>query len=376
MTIQRTLAFLVALQMLSFSGCAMFGDKSEKSPAKLREALEVPPDLARPASDDLSAVPPSGAAAYSDYTDKAPEAKSVTPGAKTVTGVSVPENAKVTAAAPASDKVHLERDGIHRWLVVQDAPDRVTDHVRNLLVSRNLELDVDDPKSGIFETKWKDRKINLGTNALTKFLSSLQSTGLRDKFRIRIEPGRAAGTTEVYVSHLGLEEIVVGSDVGRPESAWRPRATDLQAEADMLSTLMKSFGMSEQEVKDQAGKVATGSAIKVKDGLLLQKQDMDQAWRRVGQALDRSGFSIEDRDHDRGVYYVYDRSSASTAKKNTLFGGWLSIGESAESDEDRFQIVLKAEDDGIGLKLLNVKGERTEAKNGQRLLEYLLLQLQ
>jgi outer membrane protein assembly factor BamC len=370
MTIQRTYIFLVALQVLSFSGCTLFGDKPEKSPEKVRAALEVPPDLARPASDDLSAVPPGGAAAYSDYSDK-------TPAAKAVTGTSAPENAKATAAVPVTNNVRLERDGIHRWLVVQEAPDRVIEHVRSYLTSRSLKLAVDDRKSGIFETEWQERKIKIGANVLTKMLSTMQSTGLRDKFRIRIEPGREAGTSEVYVSHLGLEEVVTKDNYRDPVSTvWQPRAADLEAEAEMLSAIMKSFGKSQQETTDKAGMVATGSAVKVEDGLLLQTQDMDQAWRRVGQALDRSGFSIEDRDRDRGIYYIYDRAAAGTEKKNTFFGGVLSIGERAETHEDRFQVVLKAADAGIGLKLLDVKGERTEAKNGERLLEYLQQQLQ
>jgi len=367
MTIQRTSTFLAILLMLGLSGCASFGDKPENSPAKLREALEVPPDLARPASDDLATVPSSGAAAYSDYTAK-------TPTANTVAAVPVPANNKATPAVPASNSVRLERDGTQRWLVVQDAPDRVMERVRSHLASRKMELAVDDAKSGLFETEWKERKINLGTNVVTRMLSSMRSTGLRDKFRIRIEPGRAAGTSEVYVSHQGLEEIVTGNNISGPSSIWQPRAPDLQAEAELLSALMTSFGMSEQAAKDQVVKVATGSALKVKDGLLLQQQDMDQAWRRVGQALDRSGFTIEDRDRGSGVYYVYNRSGA--AKKSGLFGGWLSIGEITEAYEDRFQIVLKAAEGGTGMKILNVKGERTESKNAERLLEYLQQQLQ
>lgn len=369
MTIQRTSAFLVTLLVLGLSGCALFGDKPENSPVRLRETLEVPPDLARPASDDLAAVPPGGAAAYSDYSAK-------TPAAKTVAGASAPAaNGKATPAVPASNSVRLERDGIQRWLVVQDTQDRVMERVRSHLASRNLALAIDDPKSGVFETEWKERKINLGTNALTRMLSSLQSTGLRDKFRFRIEPGRVAGTSEVYVSHLGLEEVLTGSNISGPSSTWQPRATDLQAEAEQLSALMTTFGLNENEAKAQVGKVATGSARKVKDGLVLQQQDMDTAWRRVGQALDRSGFAIEDRDRDRGVYYVYD-PSAGAGKKNSLFGGWLSFGERAEVIEDRFQVVLKAAEGGIGMQVLNVKGERTESKNGERLLEYLLQQLQ
>lgn len=362
---QRSSAFLATLLMLSLSGCSLFGDKPENSPAKLREALEVPPDLARPASDDLAAVPPGGAAAYSDYAVKTPAA----------VGASAPANGKPAPAVPASINVRLERDGVQRWLVVQDTPDRVMERVRSHLASRNMALAVDDPKSGIFETEWKERKINLGTNALTRMLSSLQSTGLRDKFRIRIEPGRVAGTSEVYVSHQGLEEVLTGN-VSGSASTWQPRATDLQAEAEQLSALMTSFGLSEQQAKDQIGVAAAGNAIKVKDGLLLQRQEMDQAWRRVGQALDRSGFAIEDRDRDRGVYYVYDRAAAGASKKSGLFGGWLSFGERPEVLEERFQVALQAAEGGIGVKVLNVKGERTESKNGVRLLEYLQQQLQ
>ncbi len=369
MTIQRTFVFLAALLVFSVSGCGMFGDKPEKSPAKLRAALEIPPDLARPAGDDLATVPPGGAAAYSDYTARTPAAED-TPAGETASA-----NGKAAADAPASNSVRLERDGSQRWLVVQEAPDRVMERVRRHIAGRNLELAVDNPKSGIFETEWKERKINLGTNILTRMLSSLQSTGLRDKFRIRVEPGRVAGNSEVYVSHLGLEEVLTG-DISGPSSAWQPRATDLQAEAEFLSALMTSFGMSEQAAKDQLGQAPTGSVVKTKDGLLLQQLDMDQAWRRVGQALDRSGFAIEDRDRGRGAYYVYDRSAAGEAKKGTLFGGWLSIGERAEVFEDRFQVVLTAAEGGIGMKVLNVKGERTESRNGERLLEYLQQQLQ
>jgi len=368
MTIQRTSVFLATLLMLSLSGCNMFGGKPESSPAAQRAALEIPPDLARPAGDDLAAVPPSGAAAYSDYTTK-------TPAAKPAAATAEPANGAATTTVPTSSNVRLERDGSQRWLVVQQAPDQVMERVRGHLASRNLKLAIDDPKSGIFETEWEKRKVKLGTNVLTRAFASLHSTGLRDKFRIRIEPGREAGTSEVYVSHLGLEEVLTGNIDSGPSSTWQPRATDLQAEAEFLSALMTSFGVSEQAAKDQVGTAATGSAIKAKDGLLLQQQDMDQAWRRVGQALDRSAFAIEDRDRGRGVYYVYDRSSAGAAKNKTLFGGWLTLGENTEVIEERFQVVLTAAEGGIGLKVLNVKGERTESKNGERLLEYLQQQL-
>jgi outer membrane protein assembly factor BamC len=366
----------VLLLVVGATGCSLFGEKQE-SPAKIRETLEVPPDLARPQSGDLATGLPSGAAVYSTYSGKPADTSKA---AETPT----PEGAAATTPATATKPetktgVKLERDGAQRWLVVQDTPDHVAIRVRRYLASQNMKLAVDDPKAGVFETEWQDRKTDLGGNVLTRMLSSMQSTGLRDKYRIRIEAGQAAGTSEIYVSHQGLEEALTsaaGGVGGGPESAWQPRATDLHAEAQMLSGIMTALGLSEQEAKEQVGKVATGGGVvKDKDNLLLPLQDLDQAWRRVGQALDRSSFVIEDRDRHLGIYYVYDKSNAG-AKRNSLFGGWLILGESTEVFEDRFQVVLKTVEGGTNLQVLDVKGKRTESKNGEQLFVYLQKQLQ
>jgi outer membrane protein assembly factor BamC len=252
--------------------------------------------------------------------------------------------------------------------------------VRRYLLSQNMKLAVDDPKAGIFETEWQERKADRGSNALTRMLSSLQSTGLRDKYRIRIEVGRVDGTSEVYVSHQGLEEVstsAAGGVGGGPESTWQPRATDVQAEAEMLAGIMTALGLSTQQAQAEVGKTAASEgAVKTKDSLLLPHQNMDQAWRRVGQLLDRSNFVIEDRDRHLGTYYVLDRSAAGAAKQSGLFGGWLKFGENTETVEDRLQVVLKTVEGGTSVQVLNVKGERTDSKNGERLLDYLQKQLQ
>jgi outer membrane protein assembly factor BamC len=369
-------SMLLLLSVVGVSGCSLFGDKQE-SPTKLREILDLPPDLARPQSADLTTGLPTGTAIFSTYSGKAPETGKA-PEAAPAQGVAMA--APASAAAPASPAgIKLERDGALRWLVVQDTPDQVAARVRRYLASQNLKLAVDDPKSGLFETAWAERKVNLGESAFSRILSSMQSTGLRDKYRIRIEAGRVAGSSEVYVSHQGQEEVLTsaaGGVGGGPESGWQPRATDVQAESQMLAGIMTALGASEQAAKEQVGKVATGSgAVKDKDSLLLPLQDMDQAWRRVGQALDRSSFVIEDRDRHLGIYYVYDKSNAG-AKRNSLFGGLLILGENTEVYEDRFQVVLKAVEGGTSLQVLDVKGQRTESKNGEQLFVYLQKQLQ
>ena len=37
---------------------------------------------------------------------------------------------------------------------------------------------------------------------------------------------------------------------------------------------------------------------------LSVQDDLDRAWRRVGLSLDRIGFTVEDRDRSKGIYYV------------------------------------------------------------------------
>jgi outer membrane protein assembly factor BamC len=369
----------VLLLVVGATGCSLFGEKDkQESPAKIRETLEVPPDLARPQSGDLATGLPSNAAVYSTYSAKATDTNKV---AETPAPASAATLTPVSEAKPENKTgVKLERDGAQRWLVVQDTPDHVAARVRRYLASQNLKLAIDDPKSGIFETEWENRKVNLGTSAFSRILSAMQSTGLRDKYRIRIEAGREAGTSEVYVSQQGLEEVLTnaaGGVGGGPESAWQPRATDVQAETQMLAGIMTALGASEQQAKDQLGNAVAGvGATKTKDSLLLPQQDLDQAWRRVGQALDRSNFVIEDRDRHLGIYYVFDRSAAGAAKQGSLLGGWLKFGENSEAIEDRFQVVLKAVEGGTNVKVLNVKGEKTDSKNGAQLIDYLQKQLQ
>ena len=40
------------------------------------------------------------------------------------------------------------------------------------------------------------------------------------------------------------------------------------------------------------------------NGVLTLDEPFDRAWRRVGLALDRVGFTVEDRDRAKGLYYV------------------------------------------------------------------------
>ncbi|MDH4134168.1 MAG: outer membrane protein assembly factor BamC, partial [Gammaproteobacteria bacterium] len=214
------------IAVLVLAGCASGG----QSDIRLRETLEVPPDLARPAGDDPATA--SGTAVFSDYVAK------MQAGAKNGNG-----------SGNAMPGVTLERDGALRWLVVQDSPANVLAAVRGYFQRNNTKLAVENAQGGVIETDWNERKVVLGEGGLYKFLGSMHSSGIRDKFRVRVEPGRKPGTTEVYVTYYGLEQIVTGN-ASSSSVSWQPRAADPAMEADLLARLMTQFGINEKSAKD------------------------------------------------------------------------------------------------------------------------------
>ncbi len=385
MTIQRTVTFFCALLVLSSGGCALFGDKQEKSPAKVRAALEVPPDLARPASDDMATVPSGGAAAYSDYVAKpsTPAGNAVPASTSGKTAVTPSTTAK--AAETASGNVRLERDGAQRWLVLQDSTEHVWAKAQEYFLRNNIKLTTYSPRTGLLETDWIDRPVKF-SGALSKFFASASSTGLRDKFRVRVERGRVPGTTEVYVSHQGLsEEVAVATGVTVMQTVWQPRPADTEMEAEFLAKMLTHFGMDEQLAKGEVAVADAERAQLAKDELILHQNDLDAAWRRVGQALDRAGVITEDRDRSAGIFYVQYVDSSQKGKRQGILS-WLSADsnspavslESKDGDvvsTDRFQIRLTTTAPGISVKVFNVNGEPEESRTGRHLLDMLYQQL-
>jgi outer membrane protein assembly factor BamC len=375
MTIQRIPVFLAALLIFNLGGCALFGDKPENSPAKLREALEVPPDLARPAGDDLAAVPSSGVAALSDYTAKNPATSAGSAGPASTTG---------KPAAPASGGARLERDGAQRWLVVQDTAEHVFVKARDYFLRDKTSLTTDNPTTGVLETDWIDRPVKF-TGTFSKILASLQSTGLRDKFRVRVEAGRVPGTAELYVSHQGLVEVVASEGGDRvTRTVWQPAPADPEVAAEMLGKIQAHFGGDSQQPKGQTATAETDRAQQVKGEVVLPQDDMDAAWRRVGQALDRAGVITEDRDRSAGIFYVRYVDSSQANKRQGVFS-WLlgdpdkvSAAPDAAKGEvlsDRFQVRLKTTPAGTSVNVFNVKGEPDKTSAGGQLLGVLQQQL-
>lgn len=306
--------FLIAA--LATSGCGYLETKKiDYKSAGKAPTLEVPPDLTAPTGDNRYAIPDtqgSGTATLSAYDQE----RRTTP-------------ANAQTLLPQQDKARIERAGSQRWLVVQATPQQVWPVIKDFWQETGFIVNLESPETGVMETDWAENRAKLPQDIIRstigKVFDSLYSTAERDKFRTRIEKGVEPGTTEIYISHRGMYEIYVTE--GKDQTRWQPRPAEPELEAEMLRRLMVRLGVEEQRAKTllAADKPADRARLaRAADGAgaLTIQESFDRAWRRVGLALDRVGFTVEDRDRSQGMYYVrYIDPEASVKKKDDK--GWL-----------------------------------------------------
>jgi outer membrane protein assembly factor BamC len=336
----------------------------------------VPPDLTQPGRDDRYAVPdvsPKGSATFSAYSGER-----ASQGAHVTTGQEV---------LPKVDKMRIERAGSQRWLVVTGAPDKIWPGLKEFWQDLGFIVNIEMPEAGIMETDWAENRAKLPQDVIRgtigKVLDSLYSTPERDKFRTRIEKGSQPDTTEIYISHRGMYEIYTTE--GRSETRWQPRPADPELEAEMLRRLMVRLGVEETRAKamvadttgDERAKLLPESA----GGGLQVQEPFDRGWRRVGLALDRVGFTVEDRDRSQGVYFVRYVDPEIDAKKKGDDEGFLSKlafwrdSKVDPSKSPKFRIHVKAVGDTSVVQVLTAEGGVNQSETGKKILRLLHEQL-
>ncbi len=374
------------LKLLGIMGCAMatlalVSCKSIEIPNKKIDyktstqlpPLEIPPDLTRPSADDRFVVPdvnPKSSATYSAYS------KERTGGAQVVSSTVLPQQANA----------HIERAGTQRWLVVKGTPDQLWPVIKEFWQESGFVINLDEPDAGVMETDWAENRANVPDNGIRGFLGkaldSLYSTAERDKYRTRLERSSEPGMTEIYISHRGMEEVYSSAD--KDQTRWQPRPPDPELEAEMLRRLMVRFGV--QEDRAQAQLTASISAPQAKllkgqdgAGTLSLDDQFDRAWRRVGLALDRVGFTVEDRDRSKGIYFVryIDPGVDNKAAESK---GWLSKlkfwgSDDAKNKNEQYRIVVKDVTSGAEVSVLNKDGVREKSETASRILSLLYDQL-
>jgi outer membrane protein assembly factor BamC len=328
--------------------------------AKTR-ALEVPPDLSQLSRESRyqlqgGVVSASGSGA--------PVAAAAAGGASTV-------------ALASQGAVRVERAGQHRWLVVKMTPEQLWPRLRGFWEQRGFTLETDDAAAGVMETTWAENRAKLPQDivrrTLGRVIDGLYDSGERDRFRTRIE--RTEAGVEVYISHRGVVEEY--TDQRRESTAWRVRPADPQLEAEMLSRLMLSLGEAEAparaavagapEQPARARLLAGASALEV-------DEPFDRTWRRVGLALDRGGFTVEDRDRAAGLYYVRYVDPKSAGKEEPGFWSRL-MGETNTQAPVRYRVAVKTTDGKTTVSVLTSAGAADNGENSKRIASQLATEL-
>ncbi|MDO8314360.1 MAG: outer membrane protein assembly factor BamC, partial [Rugosibacter sp.] len=368
-----SLLLLLVSVMAGCSGPLIETKKIEyKSAGKAKlPSLEIPPDLTQPSRDERYIVPDvagsKGPATYSAYVNERGEARAE----------------PSTDVLPQVDKMRIERAGTQRWLVVSGSPEKLWPVVKEFWQEIGLLVNVELPEAGIMETDWAENRAKLPQDfirsTLGKVFDDVYSTAERDKYRVRLEKGAEPDTTEIYISHRGMIELYISE--GKTETRWQPRPADPELEAEMLRRLMVRLGVQEARAKtlisaEQAPERAKLSRAADGSGALVLEEPFDRAWRRVGLALDRIGFTVEDRDRSQGLYYVrYVDPEADSRKKDEP--GLLSkmmFWKSHDADKDKpvqaaqYRIQVKREGDTNLVQLLTREGGVDSSATSKRII--------
>ena len=274
-----------------------------------------------------------------------------------------------------SSGIRMERQGNQRWLVIKQPTDAIWNTLRKFWVDTGFVLATDNKPLGIMETEWAENRAKIPMDGLRKLfggmIDSIYSTSERDKFRTRIEVN-AQGETEVYVSHRGVIEVYTEERSG--QTIWQPRPTDPELETEFLRRIMLSLGSTEPQAKAavEAATPAALSTLVTQEGVqvLAIAENLDRAWRRVGLALDRSGFTVEDRDRSKGVYQVRYVPVPDPKNEPGFFKKLFTSKK--ESQPQKFQVVVQSSQGGAVVSVRDAGGAPDQTDSATGILKVLL----
>lgn len=368
------------LALVALAGCStvnQFLGKEDaidyKSARASRPSLAVPPDLTQVPANSRYQVPEGagGSASYSEY---------ATQQARRQASASDPAN---SAVLPQRSDMRIGRAGDARWLVVKMPADEVYKQALEFWTSQGFSIRSQNPQAGLIETDWAENRANIPQDILRrtigKIFDQVWDSGERQQFRTRLERS-ADGTIEVFFSHQHMVEQVVSES----QVKWVPGRPDPGLDAAMLSRFMVFLGAEEDLARSElaqaqasdttaqpAAQVVTGSGAA---GSLEIAESFDRAWRRVGLALDRGNFTVEDRDRAAGEYFVrYVDIDAQQQERPGFFSRMFGRGE--PEAQPQYRVALADVGGATRVTVLNGSGQPDDSATAKRILDVLLQQL-
>ena len=284
--------------------------------------------------------------------------------------------------------MRIARDGERRWLVVEKPAPELYPQVKDFWQENGFLLVVDSPSTGIMETDWAENRAKIAQDwirsTLGAAIDSIYDTGERDKYKTRLEVSKP-GETEIYITHRGAVEKCVtdATTTACNYTIWTPRPNDPELEAVFLARLMERLGMTQEQAKALLATPVGPKTPKAKfvqednnKGYIELSTGFDRSWRDIGLALDRSNFTVEDRNRSEGVYFVRYINTKDVGDSKGFFSNLFSSKDDSKLQAKKYQVIVKSTGENstnIYVQDANGKPENTPA--GFQLLTLLTDQL-
>lgn len=280
--------------------------------------------------------------------------------------------------------MHVERDGDRRWLVVDGrTPEEVWPLLQEFWQQNGFSLTTDSAATGIMTTDWAENRANIPDDwfrrTIGRVIDFAYSSGTRDRFRTLVTRG-PDGQTDISITHSAMEEVEIGQD--KTSTRWVERPRDPALEAVFLSKLMQKLGLTDAQSKQlltdaHPSTVAAQIDSNAGNATLNLPESFDRAWLRVGLALDRTNFTVDGRDREKGVYHVRYADSMQELKGEGLFGKLFYSPEKAKKQATpEFVVAVRQVSDTLTqVAVLDAHGQVDTSADAQRIVSALHAQL-
>jgi outer membrane protein assembly factor BamC len=262
--------------------------------------------------------------------------------------------------------------------------------VRKFWTNLGFVLAVEQPTLGIMETDWAENRIGLPSTVLEGMIGKVADVFFnsykREKFRTRLEVGAEPGTVDIYISYRGAEQVPTTLIDNRSPAGfvWAVMPPNPGLEAEMLGRVMLTFGAPAPAVASavQASLAPAGpdrARLEREAGgayQLIVDDGFDRAWRRVGLALDRVGFTVVDRDRSKGTYFVrYSNPEIDGAKKEKGLLDKLQFWKSDVEKVEQYRINVADASPRSLVTVQDQNGASDKSATGEKILALLRDQL-
>lgn len=326
------------------AGCGMLGFGRSDSAAVESERLRLPPDLSAEGMNDSMAIPRSARA--------------------------LEQRQQTLLAAPASNLQVHDVGGL-RWLTVAAPAEQVWQWLHDYLQEYDVGIGREVPRMGLIETEPLFQGVAVPRGIFAPRITEASEARVADVYQFRLEAGQERGATELYVVQRRL---------AAEGDQWSLRPSDPFLEAEMLRGFMVYLGMQQPDAQRQVAAAETQAPqaeLSVLDGQvrLLLVNSFYEAWRRVGMAVDRLGFTLEDRNRAGGQYFVRYDPRADQAREEKGFFESLAFWRSEPDQIALYVIQLEQSGRQTIVTVADEEGGAADADVAERILALLYEQL-